>query len=384
MKVCNNLNISISKRLQNFPPSGIRQVFDRLSQVKEAINFSIGQPHFSTPTKLKNLLNEAVIKNFNTYTPSQGLPELIANIEKNIQKTKQVFPQKTMITSGVSGGINLAFQTLLDPGDEIIIPDPYFVMYKQIALLLGAKPVFVPCLADFHLDIEKLKKSITPKTKIIILNSPNNPTGCVYHQTEIAEVIHLATKQGIIIISDEIYERFYYTQNSQYEDRPYLPSAFGRYENVLLLSGFSKSHSITGWRIGYAAGPKKIIEEMIKLQQFTFVCAPSMVQKALVHCYDQEIETEITTQVKSYAQKAEFVFQELKDIFTLTKTAGAFYSFIRCPNHYQIVEFIEKAAEKKVFLIPGNVFSEKNTHFRLSFATDEQTLIKGCNILKQL
>ncbi len=279
------------------------------------------------------------------------------------------------MVSGVSGGLLLAFLSLVNPGDEVIVPDPYFVMYKHLVGMLGGKCVFVDSYPDFELPVEKIADAITDKTKMIILNSPCNPTGVVYSQQQVKEIAEIAAKKDVLVLTDEIYERFCYDGEC--------PSIAKHYEKSIVLHGFSKSHAMTGWRLGYAAAHeslKDVIEQMTKIQQYTFVCAPTPFQKAALAALDYDV----TDFVDVYRKKRDLLYDGLKDSFEMVKPGGAFYAFIKAPASAEATEFVEKAIKNNVLIIPGNVFSEKNTHFRISYATTNEKIQEGVEILSNL
>lgn len=369
------MNSIVSKRLQNFQSSGIRKVFDQGKNLVNPVNLSIGQPHFDAPVILKEEITKAVTDNKNQYTVTQGNRDLIEYLKFNIKQQDKREPESLMITSGVSGGIFLSLNVFIDPGDEVVIFDPYFVMYKQLIQFMGGKPVVVSTYPDFVINEEELSKAITQKTKLIILNSPGNPSGHVHSQEEIDIVIKIAKKNNIYILFDEIYKSFNYSEKQ-------FPVPYKDYEKVVVLNGFSKSHSVTGWRIGYAHGPKVIIEEMIKLQQFTYVCCPSIVQKAMLKAFDQKVIQEIDTRVVEYKKKSELIYRELSPFYKIIASKGAFYNFIESP--YETNLFIKNALEENLLILPGEIFSEKNTHFRISFAATDEIILKGCEILKKI
>ncbi|MFC1504223.1 pyridoxal phosphate-dependent aminotransferase [Spirochaetota bacterium] len=369
--------MSIADRMKLLDASGIRKVFDMAAKLKDPVNLSIGQPDFDIPDNIKKAAKKHIDLGFNSYTQTQGIPDLIDALKEKIKKEKGAEGEDLFITSGVSGGILLSFLVLFNPGDEVIIPDPYFVMYKHLGNLVGAKPVFLNTYPDFSIRGEELEKCITPKTKAIIINSPNNPTGSVYTGDEIDTVVAIAKKNNLLIISDEIYDSFLYDCHEF--PGSMVPSPFGKYENVLLLNGFSKSHAMTGWRIGYACGPKKILAEMKKLQQYTFVCAPSFAQKSALEALS--VDTEV--QRCMYEKKRDIIYENLAGGFELHKPKGAFYAFIRSPIE-DMQSFVEKVIEKNVLIIPGNVFSEKRSHFRISFAQKDEVLLKGVKILQEV
>ena len=338
----------------------------------EYINLSIGQPHFLASSKLKEAAKRAIDNNFNTYTQTSGTDKLKEKVREKLIKENNIKAENNeiIITAGTSAAIFLSLSSILDEGDEIIIPDPYFVLYKQVVDFLGAKPVFLDTYPDFHTKKERLEELITKKTKAIFINSPNNPTGAVYSKKEIEDIVDVAQKNNLIIISDEIYEKF------DYDNKFFSPSCI--YKNTITLNGFSKSHFITGWRVGYAHGPSEIINAMCKLQQYTFICAPSLAQIALAEEFDPQLEENI----KKYKQNRDFVYDSLKDKYELKKGEGAIFSFVRIPDGQR--DFINKCMKNKLLVVPGSIFSTKSDYFRLSYAVSDEVLEKGINILKKL
>ncbi|HCL55413.1 MAG TPA: aspartate aminotransferase [Spirochaetia bacterium] len=362
----------IAERMKKIDSSGIRKVFDLAAKMEDPINLSIGQPDFDIPEEIKQEAIKAISSGMNRYTQTGGIPELRAKLKEKLEKEKKRKFDDIMITSGVSGGLFLAFLTLINPGDEVIVPDPYFVMYKHLVNLLGGVPKYLSTYPDFSLDPKKLEALITPKTKIMLLNSPNNPTGKVYTRKELTDFLAVAKKHNIIVISDEIYDLFTYGEE--------FVSVAELYENTLLLGGFSKTYAMTGWRIGYAAGNQTIINEMIKLQQYTFVCAPSFAQAATLKALDYDM----SSFVSAYKVKRDMIYNGLKENFYVVKPEGAFYIFPQLPKGENTELFVNKALENKVLIIPGNVFSESNTGFRISFAADNKTIEKGIEVLNKL
>ena len=370
----------IANRMKTFEASGIRKVFDMAKKIKNPINLSIGQPHFDVPQKLKKMFGDLVDQKTHGYTQTQGNGELVEMIKKEVSKKKSLDDFEMMITSGVSGGIFLSLSVLLNPNDEMVVFDPYFVMYKQIATWLGAKVVCCDTYPNFSVDIEKLEKHLSSKTKVLVLNSPSNPTGYVNTEDELLAIAKLAEKYGFYVISDEIYERFCY--NESYLKNGF-PSFFGKCERMILLNGFSKSHGVTGWRIGYAVGPPEIIEAMSNLQQYTFVCAPSTTQNVMLGAYDKEVIEVLDEHILDYKNKRDFVYKTLREDYEIVKSEGAFYFFVKCPFGNS-ESFVKRAIEKKLLIVPGNVFSRSNTHFRISFSASDSMLKQGCDILLEL
>ncbi len=361
----------IAARMAKIDSSGIRKVFDLAQKLEDPVNLSIGQPDFDIPDEVKRAGVEAIHAGKNRYTVTQGEQELRDAVREHLRRTRGIEPESVLITSGVSGGLLLAAMTLLDPGDEVLIPDPYFVMYKHLVNLAGGTPVFVDTYPDFLVTRERLEPHVTPRTKLLLLNAPGNPTGVVPSVEQIQAIADLARERGLIVLSDEIYSHFSY-------DGP-CPSIASYYENTLLLDGFSKSHAMTGWRLGYAAGPEPILAEMTKLQQFSFVCAPSFAQAAGV----KALQVDTSPYVEQYKKRRDMLCEGLRGRFEIVKPDGAFYMFVKTPWGTGS-EFVAKAIENNLLIIPGNVFSERDTHFRIVFAAAEETIERGIEILNRI
>ena len=354
--------------------SGIRKVFALASSLKDPINFSIGQPDFDVPEPLKVEAINAIKAGQNKYSQTAGDSLLLEKITDEVKKQVGWKNPSVLVTSGVSGGLLLAFMAIIDPGDEVIIPDPYFVIYKHVIGMLGGRCVFVDSYPDFSLPVEKIAESITEKTKLIILNSPSNPTGVVYSEEQIKQIAEIAAEKDIIVMSDEIYEKFCYDGAC--------PSIANYYDKTLLLKGFGKAYGMTGWRLAFTAvgqSLKNVIEAMTKIQQYTFVCAPTPFQKAAVAALDYDISDFI----EAYRKKRDLIYDGLKDKFELIKPGGAFYAFVKSPVG-SATEFVKKAIDNNVLIIPGNVFSEKDTHFRISYATSDNKIQQGIEVLNSL
>lgn len=351
--------------------SGIRKVFDLAAKMQDPINLSIGQPHFDTPEPVKQALCRAVEEGRNVYSQTQGIPPLREALLKHVQSELGQGDRELFVTSGTSGGLMLALSVLVNPGDEVIAFDPWFVMYKHLTTLAGGTCVQIDTYPDFRIDLDKVRDAITPRTKAILCNSPCNPTGAMASEEELRGLALLARERNICLISDEIYRAFCY-------DRPFVSPARWN-DQTLVIDGFSKSHSMTGLRLGFAHGPASIIQQMIKLQQFTFVCAPQPVQWAGLAALD----CDISDRVADYAAKRAFLLRELGEHYDIRGSGGAFYLFIRAPWGTG-TEFVAKAIENNLLIIPGNVFSQHDTHFRLSFAAEMKVLERGVEVLKRI
>jgi aspartate aminotransferase/aminotransferase len=275
------------------------------------------------------------------------------------------------VSSGTSGALMLALCTMVGPGDEVIIFDPYFVMYKHLTRLAGGTPVLIDTYPDFRIDVDKVAAAITNRTKVILFNSPSNPTGYVSPPEEVKALAELAAERDVALISDEIYRSFCY------DDAFTSPAAFN--EQTIVIDGFSKSHSMTGWRCGWCHGPAHIIQQMIKLQQFTFVCSPHPVQVAAL----KALEVDISHFVDDYRAKRDYMLSELGGEFEIYGAQGAFYLFVKAPWGTG-TEFVKRAIANDLLIIPGNVFSDSDTHFRISYAAEDRTLQRGVEVLQRI
>ncbi len=364
----------IADRMKYIDSSGIRKVFALAAKMKNPVDFSIGQPDFDTPEEVKQAAIKAIEQGNNKYSQTAGTDELLDKVTSGLKTEFGWQNPRTMITSGVSGGLLLTFLAMINPGDEVVIPDPYFVIYKHVVNMLGGKCVFVDTYPDFGLDPQKIADAITDKTKLIIINSPCNPTGAVYGERELKDITDIASKKGIVILSDEIYNIFSYDRHAV------SPAQY--YDKTLVLRGFGKIFSVTGWRLGYAAAGQELselIEQMVKIQQYTFVCAPTPFQKAAAAAMD----CDVTSHVNDYRKKRDLIYDGLKDKYVIAKPAGAFYAFAKAPGG-SAAAFVEKAIANNVLVIPGNVFSEKDTHFRISYATADDKIKRGIEILRKI
>jgi aspartate aminotransferase/aminotransferase len=361
----------IADRMRTIELSGIRSVFELGRSLKDPVDLSIGQPHFDVPEPIKAVAQAAIDRGANGYTVTQGIPELRAKIQADVRGRYRHADRELLITSGTSGGLALGLFVTVNPGDEVILFDPYFVSYPYLVTLAGGTSVCLDTYPDFGIDVDRVRAALTPRTRAIILNSPANPTGRVYPVEQIRDLARLAQERGVLLLSDEVYRAF------TYDGAFHSPAEFN--EDVLVFDGFSKTYGMTGWRLGYAHGPHRLVEEMIKLQQFTFVCAPSMVQHAGVVAWDYDVSAIIA----EYRRKRNRVCDGLKDHYEVGRAEGAFYLFPRAPRGTG-GEFVAEAIRNQLLLIPGSVFSRRDTHFRISYAADDRTLDRGIEILQRL
>jgi aspartate aminotransferase len=361
----------IADRMHRIDASGIRKVFDLAATMQDPINLSIGQPHFDTPQPVKDALCKAVQDGHNAYSQTQGIKPLLELVQQDIDSRFGHSDRTAFVTSGTSGGLMLALCSLLNPDDEVIVFDPWFVMYKHLTTLAGGKTVQVSTYPDFKIRLDAVEAAITDRTKVILFNSPGNPTGAVASREEVAGLARLAADRNIALISDEIYRVFCY------DDDFCSPAEFN--DRTIVIDGFSKSHSMTGLRLGWMHGPQYLMQQMMKLQQFTFVCAPHPIQWAGVEAWDQDL----TQYVADYHRKRDLIVNLLKDDFEIHGGQGAFYLFLKAPWGTG-TEFVTEAIRNNLLMIPGNVFSPSDTHFRLSFAAEDDQLKAGAEVLCRL
>jgi len=361
----------IAHRTTLFDSSGIRKVFELAATMKDPINFSIGQPDFDVPEEARQAAIDAIQSRKNSYSVTQGIPLLREKLQARVAAEYSHTDRKLVVTSGTSGGLMLALMALVDPGDEVIMFDPYFVMYEPLVKVIGGVPVVIDTYPDFRLDPERVRAAITNRTKLILLNSPANPTGVVATEAEIRGIAELAAEHNVALLSDEIYREFCY-------DEPFLsPARFNR--QTIVVDGFSKSHAMTGWRLGFAHGPAAVIDEMTKLQQYTFVCAPQPFQWAAAVA----LEIDMSPHIAAYRRKRDMIVEGLAGHYELQRPSGAFYAFPKAPRGTGD-EFVARAVKEGLLIVPGGVFSRRDTHFRISYATDDATLQRGIEVLRRL
>ena len=374
----------LSRRVLDMDASGIRRAFELGASLENPINLSIGQPHFPVPQRLKEAAIEAIQDDRNGYSLSGGIAPLQAAVRRHLQRVLGWDPDDpgtdVIVTSGTSGALLLSAMALIDPGDEAIIPDPWFVIYPQLGPLTGGR--IVPCdtYPDFRMTADRVAPLITDRTKFVLVNSPGNPTGTVLTQAELDDLRSLCRSRGVQLITDEIYDEFVFPDALGVDGS--VPSPARNAPDVLVIRGFGKTYGCTGWRMGYAAGPSWLVAEMRKLQQFTFVCAPTPLQWGVIPSLELSLEAEL----EGYRRRRDRVVEALSPLTELSHPGGAFYCFFRIPEHLGMTgeAFVEKAVEHRVLLVAGGVFSARDTHVRLSFAVPEDVLEEGLSVLQSM
>jgi aspartate aminotransferase/aminotransferase len=364
----------LADRTATFDSSGIRKVFDLAAKMKNPINLSIGQPDFPVPDAVKEAAIAAIRADKNGYSMTQGIPELRERLQARINAEYGHADRRVLVTSGTSGALVIAAWSMINPGDEVIAFDPYFVMYPALVSMVGGRLVTIDTYPDFRIDPDQLAAAITPRTKMILLNSPANPTGAVAGEAEVRAVAELAARHNIALVSDEIYRAFSY-------DAPFVSPAQWN-EQSIVVDGFSKTHGVTGWRLGFVHGPAAIIDKLTALQQYTFVCAPHPLQWAAAAALD----VDMGRQVAEYRRRRDLVVDGLVEAgYDVRRPGGAFYVFPKAPAGYGTAsQFVAQAIKQELLIIPGHIFSSRDTHFRISYAASEATLGRGLDVLTRL
>lgn len=363
-----------AERMRLIGASGIRQYFDKGRRVSDAIDLSIGQAHFDVPEAVKQATIDAVRGRCGGYSATQGYPELVDAVKSYLRARHGLGEdEEAMITTGASGAITLALLALVGPGDEVLLPDPYFVLYHSLVHFVGGKPVFYDLYPDFRLRLEEVERSISRRTRLVILNSPANPTGAAFSASEMEAVALLCRDRGVVALSDELYDIFAY-------DEPHtsIKRFVGR--ESLLVGGVSKAYGMAGWRLGWAAGAPELIDHMRTLQQFAYACAPTLVQKGALATFG----VDMSAYVDAYRRKRDLLYGGLVAAgYDVARPAGSFFAFPRVPWGDDL-EFCNAALGEKLIVVPGRSFSRRSTHFRISFAVPDETLQRGLEALARL
>ncbi|MBQ0105501.1 MAG: aminotransferase class I/II-fold pyridoxal phosphate-dependent enzyme [Armatimonadetes bacterium] len=370
----------INKFIENMPPSGIRKFFDIVATMDDVISLGVGEPDFVTPWPMISAAIDSMEMGKTSYTSNMGLLALRQEISRYIQKNIGVEynpDNQILITVGVSEAVDLLMRTIITPGDEIIVFEPSYVSYIPTIEMAGGKSVVLDCREenDFLPDIDEFEKKITPKTKAVLFNFPSNPTGCVLNRDINQKLYDICNKYDLYIISDEIYDRL--TYDKKHESILEIP---GAYDRTILLNGFSKAFAMTGWRVGYACGNKDIIRNMMKIHQYTMLCAPISGQycalEALKNCISLSDDM-----VEEYRQRRNLIVKGFNDMgLECKKPGGAFYVFPSVKKFGMTSEeFCEKLLYgKKVATVPGNAFGACGEgYIRCSYATGKKKIVKA-------
>lgn len=361
----------LADKVVDIKPSGIRKFFDIVSEMKDAISLGVGEPDFDTPWHIRDEGIYSLEKGRTIYTSNAGLKELkqeICNYIERKQKVKYDFNQEVLVTVGGSEAIDLALRAMLNPGEEVLIPQPCYVSYDPCTVLAGGVPVPIELKAQnrFRLTAQELRDAITEKTKVLILAFPNNPTGAIMEKKDLEEIAKVIIEKDIFVISDEIYSEL--TYSGEHVSIITIP---GMRERTIMINGFSKSYAMTGWRLGYACGPANIIEQMIKIHQFAIMCAPTTSQYAAVEALRNGDE-DIKEMREAYNQRRRYLVHAFKEMgLECFEPFGAFYVF-PCIKEFGMTsdEFATRfLQEEKVAVVPGTAFGDCGEgYLRISYA----------------
>ncbi len=385
----------LAPRTRILETSGIRRVFDLGASLKDPINLSIGQPEFPVPAPIRQAAIDAIEAGENGYTLTTGIPSLRRKAAHHIVADLGWPPDSgepgssvgVMITTGTSAALLLSMMALLGDGDEIVIPDPYFVAYPNMPILADGKAVLCDTYPDFRMTAARIEKCITPRTKAVLIDSPSNPCGVVLTSQECADIRDLCRAKGVVLISDEIYDDFCFAHaRDRWADGRMVNPSPGRFprahEDVLVIRGFGKTYGCTGWRLGYVAGPARLVQEIAKLAQYSYVCAPTPLQRGAEAAFG----VDMTDTVSMYARRAQMVCERLGAVTGVVRPGGAFYVFAEATGKVGLTgqQLFERAVERNVLVIPGNVFSSRDTHIRVSIAAKDDRLEKGIGVLADI
>ncbi len=375
----------ISQTVEHYPPSGIRKFFDIVSQMDDVVSLGVGEPDFVTPWRIREAAINSLERGRTSYTSNWGLLELRRVISRYLEGYSGLCynPENSvLITVGVSEGMDLTMRTLLNPGDEVIITEPCYVSYKACVELAGGKAVTVEAKKerDFVADPKDIEAAVTDKTKAVLVSYPSNPTGAVADKKTLREIVDIAVKHDLYIVSDEIYDRLVY--DGEHVSVPTLPGAF---ERTVLLNGFSKAYAMTGWRIGYAAGPTEVIKNMMKIHQYTMLCAPINAQNAAIEAIVNGAKDREDMR-REYGRRRRVIVKGFREAgLDCFMPGGAFYAF---PNVESTgltsEEFCEKLLfEHKVAAVPGTAFGACGEgNIRCSYATSIEDIVTAIDRIK--
>ena len=376
----------LNKDVLNLKPSGIRKFFDIASMYDDVISLGVGEPDFETPWHIREEGIYALERGKTVYTSNSGLKELreeVCNYIYNHIGVKYDYAKECLITVGGSEAIDLAMRAMLEIGDEVIVPEPSYVAYVPTVVLAGGKPVIINLKEEneFRLTKAELEAAITPKTKVLVLPFPNNPTGAILEEKELKDIAEVCIKHDLIVVSDEIYSAL--TYKGKHVSIASMP---GMKERTIMINGFSKAFSMTGWRLGYACGPKEILEQMTKIHQFCIMCAPTNSQYAAIEAL-RNGEGDVERMKESYDERRKFLLHEFKEMgIDCFEPYGAFYVF---PNIKKFGlssdEFATKLLETEhVVVVPGTAFGDCGEGFlRISYAYSIESLKKALDRIKK-
>ena len=367
----------ISKRIKKIPPSGIREFFDLVLGMPEVISLGVGEPDFITPWRIREKAITALEEGLTSYTSNQGLFVLRKGITDFLNKKYSLNynpDQETLITVGVSEGLDLALRTILEPGDKVIVITPYYVAYPAMVEICCGKVLYLPTKEEegFKINLKKLKSLLSQNPKAIILNYPSNPTGVTYSRKELSQIWNILSKKDIIVISDETYDELNY-------DKAHVPfSSLSKKakEKTILLNGFSKGYAMTGFRVGFACGNKETISAMTKIHSYSMLCGPIISQIAAVEALGAR--KEVSQMQREYKKRRDFIVKEFNRLgLSTVDPQGAFYCFSSVKKYkISALDFAKKLLlQEKVAVVPGTAFGEEfDSYVRISYANSLENL----------
>ncbi|MFH1788959.1 MAG: pyridoxal phosphate-dependent aminotransferase [Candidatus Altiarchaeota archaeon] len=377
----------VSKRVTEVPFSGIRRFFELVAQTEGVVSLGVGEPDFPTPDPIKDEGLRAIERDYTSYTSNWGLPELRERISEKLKTENSLSydsATQVLVTTGTSEALDLVCRTIISPGDEVLVPEPSYVCYNPCVWFAYGEPVAVPTREenDFRVSVEDLERKVTKKTKAVIVASPNNPTGSVLRRRDLKAIADFTIDRDLTVISDELYEHLIYDGKKHVS----IGSLPGMIERTITINGFSKSYAMTGWRVGYAAGPRDIVEAMMKIHQYGMLCAPAMSQHAAIEAFD--CKRQVKKMLDEYGRRRRLLVSGLNELTGVScrMPAGAFYAF---PNIKETgmgsEEFAEKLLkEAGVAVVPGNTFGDSGEGFvRCSYSVSRDIIREALARMKE-
>ena len=379
--------MELNANLKKIKPSGIRKLFDLAQGKKDLVSFGIGEPDFITPAHIRDAAKKAIDEGYTRYAPNLGFPEFREALAVKLNQKNNILaiPEEVVVTSGGTEALFFAFYALVNPGDEIIIPDPGFVTYESQVYLAGGIPIYFPLRGenDFHPDLRELKNCLTSKTKAILLNSPSNPTGAAFYEDELLALAQLAQEKNLMVISDELYEDIVYDGRKHTS----IASLPGMKKRTISIFSFSKSYAMTGWRLAYFVAEANLAKEIAKLLQNTAVCANSVAQRAGLAAI-QSSQDCVKEMFTAYNERRNVLIEGINKIKALSCHApeGTFYAFVNIEETGMTAEELSMylLEEYKVVTVPGTAFGQQGEgYIRLSFATSLEDIEEGIKRIKK-
>jgi aspartate aminotransferase len=365
------MSMKFAQRVQGIEISGIRRLFEAAGP--DSINLGLGQPDFDTPQHIKDAAIKAILDGKTGYTNNTGIPELRNAICEKLHNENGLscHPDQLIVTAGASEALHIVMQALVDEGDRVLCPDPGFVSYTALATLAGGRPVSVPLTTDLHIDVEKAK-TLMDNARIMVLNSPGNPTGAVENKESIRALVEYADDAGVTIVSDEVYEHFIYGKQH------WSAARFG--ENVITINATSKTYAMTGWRLGYLAAPEEIVAQCVKVHQYCQACATSISQYAALAAYTGD-QSPVTLMRNEYLVRRDLICKGLADLgFVFPVPEGAFYTFVPMKP-----ELAERIIKNGIVIVPGAAFGVNAPDFaRFSYATSRENLYRALERIQKI